>query len=174
MGARITLLLERLLFGPNDNIGTATKGPAVSDTNDGNASPSTSYHSSTLTDVTIRYAAKGSQSPTFNSENAAHVAVYPKPSKDVRAHPHAATVSRPRSLWQTAANTWSPTILQPRPLAAIFALCVAIACTFASLAILVTSDGSPIDNWPVSICDSTSRRYDKYWASFCIPSWMSS
>ena len=45
--------------------------------------------------------------------------------------------------------TWRPTVFQPRALAGVGSLCVAVLCIFVSLAILVASHGQPVDNWPI-------------------------
>ena len=45
---------------------------------------------------------------------------------------------------------WRPSLLQLRPLAGCAALSVSATCVFASLAILIVSDGQPIDSWPIS------------------------
>lgn len=44
---------------------------------------------------------------------------------------------------------WKPSPVQFRPLAGIFALVVALCCLFASLGILLLSDGQAVDSWPV-------------------------
>ncbi|KAK3725481.1 hypothetical protein LTR37_000451 [Vermiconidia calcicola] len=54
-----------------------------------------------------------------------------------------------QTLWQKREATWHPTFLQIRPLVAIAALVTAIGCIFASLAILLVSDGQSVDNWPI-------------------------
>lgn len=44
---------------------------------------------------------------------------------------------------------WHPSLLQMRSIAGLSALCVVVACVFASMAVLVLSDNSPIDHWPI-------------------------
>lgn len=46
--------------------------------------------------------------------------------------------------------SWNPSIFQPRPVAGIGSLCLAAFCVFASLAILLASDGQPVDRWSIS------------------------
>jgi hypothetical protein len=46
-------------------------------------------------------------------------------------------------------QTWNPSLFQFRPLAGILALIVALCCLFASLGILLLSDGQAVESWPV-------------------------
>lgn len=45
---------------------------------------------------------------------------------------------------------WLRTFVRWEPLSGIFAMCLAIASIFASLGILLGSDGEPIDQWPAT------------------------
>lgn len=47
-------------------------------------------------------------------------------------------------------STWNPSLFHPRAFAGVGSLCVTICCVFASLAILVVSDGQNADSWPIS------------------------
>lgn len=58
-------------------------------------------------------------------------------------------VSRWQTMWKGPYATWRPTVLQQRPLFGIAALCVAISCVFASLAVLVASDGQAVKDWSI-------------------------
>lgn len=51
--------------------------------------------------------------------------------------------------WPTYEATWDPSPFQVRPLVGLAALCVAIACVFASLAILIIANGSLVSHWPI-------------------------
>ena len=44
---------------------------------------------------------------------------------------------------------WRPRFFQPRAFAGIGGLCITVCCVLASLAILVTSNGQPVDSWAV-------------------------
>ncbi len=53
-----------------------------------------------------------------------------------------------QTLWQRPSATWSPTLLQLRPLVGLSALIVTIGCVLASLAILLISRGQAVvRNW---------------------------
>ena len=58
-------------------------------------------------------------------------------------------ISRWQTLWQRPYATWRPTFFQQRPLVGIAALCVTIGCVFASLAVLVVSDGQAVVEWSI-------------------------
>jgi hypothetical protein len=45
--------------------------------------------------------------------------------------------------------SWRPNLFQPRAFAGIGGLGVTVCCVFASLAILVTSNGQPVDSWTI-------------------------
>ena len=59
------------------------------------------------------------------------------------------------ALWKKALHhkhddqRWKPSPIQFRPLAGIFALIVALCCLFASLGILLLSDGQAVESWPI-------------------------
>ena len=71
----------------------------------------------------------------------------PAPSTQRQPHP---AIQAWKSLWSRPTATWHPTAFQIRPLIGILGLCVAITCAFASLSVLMVSDGQPTENWPVS------------------------
>ena len=45
--------------------------------------------------------------------------------------------------------TWRPNFFQPRPFAGIAGLCITVGCVFGSLAILMVSDGQPVESWTI-------------------------
>ena len=53
-------------------------------------------------------------------------------------------------LLERPSATWHPAAMQIRPLIGILGLCVAIACAFASLTVLVVSDGQATADWYLS------------------------
>lgn len=55
-----------------------------------------------------------------------------------------------QSIWERPPATWHPTAYQVRALIGVLGLCVAVACVFASLAVLVVSDGRPTTSWYVA------------------------
>lgn len=57
--------------------------------------------------------------------------------------------SRWQTIWQRPYATWRPTFFHPRALSGLAALCVTIGCIFASLLILVVSDGQAVTDWPI-------------------------
>ena len=59
-------------------------------------------------------------------------------------------VSQLERLQDRQDESWNPKFLQIRPLVGISALCLTIACIFASLAVLVAADGQATVRWAVS------------------------
>ena len=59
------------------------------------------------------------------------------------------TLSRWQTIWQRPYATWRPTFFHPRALSGLSALCVTIGCIFASLVVLVVSDGQAVTDWTI-------------------------
>ena len=63
-----------------------------------------------------------------------------------------------QELWRRPYATWHPTFFQIRPIAALLALCIAVGCVFASLAILMISDAQAVASWPIQPTVSISSQ----------------
>lgn len=132
MGSTRGLTVDRLLFGPE-------------------VVPSRSQIRRRATNSTVSTPAT---SPTIGDEVEKSGAVAgaeslsPSSTRSDRSNLHP-VVSRWQTMWRRPYATWRPTVLQQRPLVGVAALCVTIGCIFASLAVLVASDGQAVTSWSI-------------------------
>ena len=55
-----------------------------------------------------------------------------------------------KAIWHRDQHTWNPQALQIRPLVGLAAICVTVGCVFASLVVLIYSNGQGTADWPLS------------------------
>ena len=127
----IVPVLERLVYGPDKSEGTTAKE---------NHGSKTSAIASSRTEL------PGEKLHQMHHEMILPLAVDEEHTTEKRRK---AAVFRWRTLFRKSEGGWHPTIFHSRPLVGIGALCVAVGCVFTSLAILLMSDGSPVDDWPI-------------------------
>lgn len=92
-----------------------------------------------------------SQSPTSKvSKNGPLVQSQELPMlRSTTRPPHPAVVLW-KALWHPNQHTWNPRALQIRPLVGMAAICVTVGCVFASLMVLLRSDGQATEDWSLS------------------------
>lgn len=149
MHRAMSVCFNRLLYGPDDSHVPSTDIFASSTTSstsilkpdsrwDPKSHPTSKLSRSGSCSM-IRDPEARDVSPVISfDENS--VRLHPKEKRNMRKH------------------NWRPTAQQLRPITGVVALCVALGCVFASLAVLVASDGSPVDRWPIQptvyVCES--------------------
>lgn len=74
----------------------------------------------------------------------------PGTSPEPAARPIQPAIRVWKSVWARPEDTWHPTPMQIRPLVGVAGIVLAIACAFASLVVLIVSDGQPTADWPIS------------------------
>lgn len=131
---------ERLVYGPDGD-----EVPIRSFSTSPNSSAATGLSMQekeiTAIEVTQNDCIDDSISPTSTAISGA----FPTASSGSNGTPHDTLPSRNAS----RRLTWRPNFFQPRPFAGIAGLCVTVGCVFASLAILMVSDGQPVDSWTI-------------------------
>lgn len=129
MASRGRLTIDRLLFGPELASSRSRIRKTATNSTQGTPSPI----SDSIEKGGVNAAVQGIRTPSTRSDRS-------------DLHP---VVSRWQTMWRGPYATWLPTVLQQRPLVGITALCVTIGCIFASLAILVASDGQAVKAWSI-------------------------
>ena len=139
MLARLATIWERFVFGPD---------------NDAQPRRSDSIQSVSSMNSVSPVREKSGAGGLIREKEAIGFADEDKATKVTRQQP-STRIPRWQALWKTSSfgahsgTSWFPTFFQISPLAGLVGLCVTIGCVFASLAILVVSDGQPIDSWAI-------------------------
>ena len=134
-------MLDRILFGPNDGTVYSRRkekaSNSVFETLGPNALPITQDLKQPI------HATNTVISPVESST------VAMEPAQDASNKRSDGIMFYWKQLWERPPNTWHPSIWQMRSIAGLSALCAVVGCMFASLAVLVLSNESPTDHWPI-------------------------
>jgi hypothetical protein len=134
-----TTMFDRILFGPNDGAGYFGSRKTALDTTAPDEEHVTQHPKQYINAKEIE--SSPAESPTVRVPDNPIQSTSSKRSKGVMSHW--------QQLSQRHQNTWNPSVLQMRSVVGLSALCVVISCMLASLAVLVISDNSPVDHWPI-------------------------
>ena len=144
-------ILDRLLFGP-ESYGEKAASMQYGST-EGSTEGSGSFERAQEKDpfhlVRTVSCPSGDQTPALENgkPNAAYISSGYR--RDYEEDLHARRPPHTASFLQRSSGIWRPRFMRPRAIAGIAALLTVVACLFASLAILVYSDGQAASTWPV-------------------------
>ena len=142
-------IMERLLWGPNDgNVPTRKESmiPPVPVSSSSPITPSSDMKAAEYHEDQS-FAKATSPMTSFKHDT---VSTHEWPTTNPKPQRRKIITKRWRELWRRPRGIWHPTVFRIRPLAGIAALCMAIACTVATLLVLIVSDETPVDSWLVA------------------------
>ena len=130
---------ERVVYGPDDDKPTRS-------------SRTTSAHSVRSVSATREKngtAVTATQKDIINESTSLDFPSSKEPHPHLTSASSFSTLSNPPNRGYGQKALWRPRFFQPRAFAGIGGLCITVCCVLASLAILVTSNGQPVDSWAV-------------------------